>query len=396
MNKNKRNKVFSLLLYFLLLVTVTSLSLDTLKYPGFFAKHFFIDSKVIFLAFIICNLFLRYKYKISFPKQLLKLNLIFIVPIYLTALFLGIMEFTHYPNYVLSNFEIHYQVFSYFSFLAIAIAAINLDQKILKKQFKKLLFFTPLILIAMALVIWFWPMNAFIELMKEDHLIEQLQSVFFFSGALIALTGAIKIFSTQKLIFIIYLLMSIALFLIAGEEISWGQRIIGFETEKIKELKANPYCNQSCENNANCQNNYICHENVCRNPENITDTLCRDANDQSEEFNFHNSSFFSGYISQAYSLLGFYGGLAWIFWHFLKKKISKQQFKKFQLKWLKIFIPAWPLSFYFLTTFIYIFYQNNFDYKIPEWSEFTEFLLALGIAIFMYQNYLLAKKYSKK
>ncbi|MGD9129796.1 MAG: hypothetical protein PVJ09_04910 [Candidatus Woesebacteria bacterium] len=306
------------------------------------------------------------------------------------------MEFTHYPNYVLSNFEIHYQVFSYFSFLAIAIAAINLDQKILKKQFKKLLFFTPLILIAMALVIWFWPMNAFIELMKEDHLIEQLQSVFFFSGALIALTGAIKIFSTQKLIFIIYLLMSIALFLIAGEEISWGQRIIGFETEKIKELKANPYCNQSCENNANCQNNYICHENVCRNPENITDTLCRDANDQSEEFNFHNSSFFSGYISQAYSLLGFYGGLAWIFWHFLKKKISKQQFKKFQLKWLKIFIPAWPLSFYFLTTFIYIFYQNNFDYKIPEWSEFTEFLLALGIAIFMYQNYLLAKKYSKK
>ena len=72
--------------------------------------------------------------------------------------------------------------------------------------------------------------SAILRLTEEDHLYEWLTVVFFLGSSVLSL----MLFLRKKNLF--FILFFVAFFFAAGEEISWGQRIIGFETpEKIKE-----------------------------------------------------------------------------------------------------------------------------------------------------------------
>jgi len=75
----------------------------------------------------------------------------------------------------------------------------------------------------------------------------------------------------QKLFAIFLIVYAGALFFIAGEEISWGQRLLKFDTpEELKEV------------------NY------------------------QDEFTLHNIDTFAAYIWQTYVLLGIYGSVSWL------------------------------------------------------------------------------------
>ncbi len=68
----------------------------------------------------------------------------------------------------------------------------------------------------------------FVILTREDHWVENLTAVWFFLASLLFFTIA----GTERDVFrrIVYVLGGIALLFVAGEEISWGQRIVGFST----------------------------------------------------------------------------------------------------------------------------------------------------------------------
>ena len=71
----------------------------------------------------------------------------------------------------------------------------------------------------------------------EDGLFENLTAVLFLTAALIMVFMVIKMIKsgnhrTNRLIFLAFLCVFIGCFFIGMEEISWGQRIIGFETPK--------------------------------------------------------------------------------------------------------------------------------------------------------------------
>ena len=70
--------------------------------------------------------------------------------------------------------------------------------------------------------------NVFFTLTEEDHWVENLTAVWFFLASLLFFTTA----GTERDVFrrTIYILGGIALLFVAGEEISWGQRIVGFST----------------------------------------------------------------------------------------------------------------------------------------------------------------------
>ncbi len=68
----------------------------------------------------------------------------------------------------------------------------------------------------------------FIILTREDHWVENLTAAWFFLASLLFFTTA----GTERDVFrrTVYILGGIALLFVAGEEISWGQRIVGFST----------------------------------------------------------------------------------------------------------------------------------------------------------------------
>jgi hypothetical protein len=80
------------------------------------------------------------------------------------------------------------------------------------------------------------PTETVATLVHEDSVIEYMQALFFFLAALCFL-GAFFISKTRNRLWkiqtprnFIYLGLALILFFGAGEEISWGQRIFGFET----------------------------------------------------------------------------------------------------------------------------------------------------------------------
>jgi len=105
-----------------------------------------------------------------------------------------------------------------------------------KKFLKTVIFFFPLVFIFLIILnrIIFGPQNdIFINLAKEDGPVEVSTAIFYFMSFLFSILIGIRIIKQKKNLFaLIYFLFSIAFFLIAFEEISWGQRIFSIDTSE--------------------------------------------------------------------------------------------------------------------------------------------------------------------
>jgi hypothetical protein len=199
-------------------------------------------------------------------------------------------------------------------------------------------------------------------LIPEDHPIENLEFLFFFLSFAVALFMGVRFFKTRNnLLGLLYLIFAFGLFLIAMEEISWGQRIFGLVNPTYFE-----------------QNNL------------------------QKETNIHNLNWDLSTLS--YIPAGFIGAFAWLM---LPARI-KAKYRSI----VDFLVPKWYLTFYFLPIFIisvyYIicqdlllgcsyylrnpiflgtFHRNNlFVYARLDEQEPAEFLLALGFLLFLIIN----------
>jgi len=100
------------------------------------------------------------------------------------------------------------------------------------KNFKILIFFIPIIISLIILVIrvyipdW---RSTYSILIREDGPIEY-STVIVYLVALIVSVNILRFFKNDKKFFVLYLIFSIGFFIIAMEEMSWGQRILDFNT----------------------------------------------------------------------------------------------------------------------------------------------------------------------
>jgi hypothetical protein len=181
------------------------------------------------------------------------------------------------------------------------------------------------------------------SVIKEDGPLENIQVIFYFAAAIVSLICSLKFFKIfKKPEAIFFLLLSISLFFIAGEEISWGQRIFGIET-----------------------------------PENFARMNLQ------EETTIHNLGFFQSKIDYIYMLLGLWGAFsAVIVKSFLPKLYKKYQFF-FPMPILFFYFFA-VTRFYFLNKFVVFNYQLFSFEKIGIGSrqEISETLLAFGFSMF--------------
>ncbi len=181
------------------------------------------------------------------------------------------------------------------------------------------------------------------KLMAEDSVIEYLTSGFYFLSFVIAITIFLSFWKlAMKPIAILYFLLSLAMFFIFGEEISWGQRIFNLES-----------------------------------PEYFME------NNRQKELTVHNLYPIQYLLHSIYILIGAFGAFLWIAVFFIKQLRSTL---------IPYLIPNWYLMTYFLpvvlfyTYYDYIMETNNFlDFTHRE-QEPSEFFLSIGFFLFILIN----------
>jgi hypothetical protein len=106
-------------LAFFIAFTYVLLVLDTIKYPGFIAKHFLVDAKV-FLTVCVTLVFL---FRTSGPisKATSRMNLLILVVSGFGYIFFSVMEGARFPNYVFSKFHINLEGLAYIVMFSIAL-----------------------------------------------------------------------------------------------------------------------------------------------------------------------------------------------------------------------------------------------------------------------------------
>ena len=177
-------------------------------------------------------------------------------------------------------------------------------------------------------------------LRQEDGPLEWLQFIQYFFSSILALLIFSKSNNKRNLDSLIWLGFAFLFFLVAGEEISWGERFTGLSLSSITEI--------------NIQG----------------------------ETNFHNLPFFHNYLLDPVFEIGciFMGWIGWRRWPYLKA------------------LPDKKLSLYFLLVALFYFYFDiswaSTIKQIRNDQEIFEFLLSTGIFLHSWKNlkYFLNKK----
>lgn len=186
------------------------------------------------------------------------------------------------------------------------------------------------------------------ELSKEDSVVEYLTALAYALSGVCALLAAGRLWrrrtttpSWRLLLLGIFLVGFLGLTGIAGEEISWGQRIVGFST-----------------------------------PEEIAEV-----NTQGE-FNIHNNELVFGQVYRAYGLLtiGAIGAaLARFYWQRLK---LPQQWSDLGQDFLQHFAPHLVLIGWFIPMLIFVVLRERISQAyLNPWEEVIEGFLSVGVLL---------------
>ena len=224
------------------------------------------------------------------------------------------------------------------------------------KNFQKLIFLIPIIISLIILVIRVYVpdwRSTYSIIIREDGPIEY-STVIVYLAAFIVSVNILRFFKNDKKFFVLFLVFSIGFFIIAMEEISWGQRILGFNTPD--------WFLESRQHETNLHN---------------LDSLIQ----------FRHASMMSASI---------FGTLAWLVIPKIQKKFSVFSEKTYRTL-LRVVIPSKYLMGYFFPVFIVFFIFDissstifNFEYRINfilYESEPFELLLSIGILIFVLTSY---------
>lgn len=220
-----------MIIYYQLLtfITVTFISLDTFFYPTFGMQHFMMDAGLIFAYYIGTACVLAGRKELTLPQQLETINRKILFPLLMIVAFLLLLiERLTYNNFVFTHFHLHPILFIYFPILSGIIIVIP-HFKV--KGVERVFFLIPPIFFFILYILSLTWQDLFLNIIQEDHLLEYLQFLFCFATSIYSFRVFMKLKKhKQYLEALLFLAFSIGMFFVAGEEISWGQRILGIQT----------------------------------------------------------------------------------------------------------------------------------------------------------------------
>lgn len=318
-------------------------------------------SSNLLLAYVVVVLFAKFLFRTIESKVLFQILFLYIGPIIaIGVIYFELLERMMHVNYVYTHFGIIPRELTVFYIYFLILLIVHVDVSFIKDHFKKVLFVSPVYWYPIILLFFYFP--SFDAWLKGENKLEELIQFGLFG---VSTYFSFKLFNISRksrkgwkhIPTILYLLLSLALFVITFEEISWGQKLLELEVS----------------------------ENIAQ------------YNTQ-QELNIHNNKRIFPYVYYGYLLMSGFGAFSWIIpriFPYMRKKLQK--FDLIQ------FFPPWYLMFFFLFNFIYVVIRKSSSHQtinyflnvkifngvnsIWEWEEHTELLLAIGIFIYIFSMY---------
>lgn len=236
---NKNLPIFALILFrFSLIAGTFLLFLDTFGNPDSVAKYLATPSWVLALLTILFALWMRLVRGAVLTRPLHRL-FIFSAVFWAIATIVGtVFDFYSPPNTLFSLTKLHQSRLLFLSLYMGHVSLLGFNNNWWSKNWRKVILVYPFIMFGVVLLIRLFPFDYFFHISKEDTFFEILQVIILVSGGLITswLAWRLKLKSKIKPA-ILVAISSLALFFVAGEEISWGQRIFNIEpTEEIQAI----------------------------------------------------------------------------------------------------------------------------------------------------------------
>jgi hypothetical protein len=311
------------------------LLLDTYGSTGTSVKIIGISSVTLSVLFFLLVLFSRFVTKWGFPPKLLKIISWILWSSLILAAILIISGDLAPDNYVYTLTRLNPSQLLIISHFFLALFLTGQSQKWWSVNLSKLIIFLPIWILFISFLVKLLPFDVFYSYAQEDGLIEYFQVLILAVIIYFSLKESFHDFSlSNKKRALFFLILSLAFLFILMEEISWGQRIFGWET------------------------NYLLEE----------------VNIQ-KETNLHNIGLFNQFQSVVYIGISFFGLLLSLFKKFCRQFQGDYFWRPQSESWLLFLII---LIFYLYFTFI-----NQDPYL---WSEIMELLLYFALMFWIYQG----------
>lgn len=214
------------------------------------------------------------------------------------------------------------------AFLSIVLL-LNQNTRWWQRHWQKVIVILPFVIFFGAVLINLFPFNVFLELVKEDRLVENTQFWVLALGSAVALWHSLQLRKTSSIFTAgCFLCIAVVFALIAGDEISWGQRILGIQThEYIKTIN------------------------------------------RQEELTIHNLYALEWLVKYGYATVAFLGIAGWPLLKIAQPRMAK-------------YAPSWLLIGYFLLPFGFYAAQIRILWGIwHRWSEVAELYLYAGVVL---------------
>jgi hypothetical protein len=337
------------------IVLFSLLMLEAIFYGGIVKAYFGIDLWPVAGLFLSGVLLTRFVNFSSTIRRVISWLFLYCLPVFaVTAVFLDFADDVFYINFSFSTFHLHPLQFHFVVLFLSSFFLLAADWGVIRSKIKHLIFGFPFATIsAVAIAKHLYYSSWFHFLRREDGVFEYITAIGYLAAGILMVLVARRLWQKKsyrlwKLVAPFCLVVGIVLGGVAGEEISWGQRIFGIET-----------------------------------PEFIADR-----NTQGE-ITLHNHESILPYVYYAYFALALYGivsaliklGLTKLFW-----------LKDNSLKFVDFIAPDWYLIPLFLPTLYYTTYRFTLGWAyhgIGQWEEITE--AYLGVAAFIFALALLNK-----
>jgi drug/metabolite transporter (DMT)-like permease len=188
-------------------------------------------------------------------------------------------------------------------------------------------------------------------LLDEDGPVETLQALFFGSTAIFAVGTAMWAMRTRRHDqLVLFLLLAAVMIFVTGEEISWGQRIFGWETPaELAEIN------------------------------------------KQDETTLHNIGEVLSIINIGMMIVGAIGSVAYL----LNKRLRLQRYwQELDFFLVPPFFLAAPFFLVFLYKFVRLVFLPESTFTLTKYSEWIELCFAYSLLIFTYINYQRLKRVS--
>lgn len=193
--------------------------------------------------------------------------------------------------------------------------------------------------------------QAWKQMNTEGGFIEYGTSLAFLLAAIFAFPiGKFFLANQNKVLGYLYYLISAGGFLIGMEEISWGQKLIGFESSEFFQ-------------NYNSQ----------------------------EEITLHNLIWVNEYLDKGLMFFALVAGISWLIFKLISKTKNNYQ--------AKFIIPPWFLASFFMISFLFFYlveYVEIWNTTIENFQESIELIFSLGCLCFILTNFFATGNLNKK